>query len=519
MGVMKKPAASGRPPAGDGVGGSGGIPGGDEGGGRRRRGKNHAAETRGRPSRDGETEQGTRGTPRGDGGAGSGGVLASSGAGASGLQGSRKGGEGIGIGLGVTKKDRPPFSGFLVLCIHCTDEGMDDYKQKIEALGGEAITGFQYSTATHIAVEGDIPAGGRVIWEGDGKKVTTTRWIDSCFKAGKLLSDPLKDLSESLLPIVNVTPLASNKSTGRSCSSDGKLSTHRHGSRKRCSSRRQTKLSPTGIYHHLLICVENQRQSESLYDYALGLRTYQNITLPGGTKTSKLCKISMKFILDRCFSIMVSFHAQKKALGGLLSAKSFRVYSDDSVLLDIPESELVPYSDSEGDKDYTGFVLMVRKEVFHHQHLPIDIVEWLRLISKGVSGCHQILLSNFIYLMEPYQGFGAFVTMYLQFSSIQSTEGWDDLSWALSSYDNWKLPLNSLMLKTFYYIDKNGNKVEYEPDIRGLLRLLWNCSKHQAKREVKSFVHIVLSEYPSLLSDLQRSLYQLGYLSHLRLKN
>ncbi|XP_048539640.1 uncharacterized protein LOC125518812 [Triticum urartu] len=438
----------------------------------------------------------------------------------------------------ASRGDKPFFGLLFIFVDHFVEDvGLDDYTQIIESLGGKVGTGINYNEATHIAVKGQVPPGARIFWEADGKTVTTTAWIENCFNMRKLLTNPCKDSSESLLPSPDMTPLATIKS--RNCLSDSKISSkncspsNKRTSKKdeelRISQSRRKMLKfptpdpprvpslPTGLYHSILVCESDSGWSESLYDHALRFKLHHNTLLPGFTTESKLSKISTKVAVGGSYSKLAGLHGKGKSLGGNFSSRNFIIYKDDSIKLLFSEDQLVDYSDAEGDKDYASFVKMITDEVFHKQPLPVDMIEWLRVISQGVAVCSPNILAHHIYLMEPFQAYGTFVVMYQLFSSIESTKGWSALSASLSHFDGWSLPRCKMLLKTYYYLDKNGNRVFYEYDVRGLLRLIWNSSKYQSRRDLQFFVQMVMKDYLRLLCDLQRALYDGGYLSHLQL--
>lgn len=129
-------------------------------------------------------------------------------------------------------------------------------------------------------------------------------------------------------------------------------------------------------------------------------------------------------ILMRSFNKVVKLHDEKFALAGQFSSRNFHIYQDDSVKLDgLAEGTIVEYSEAVGDLDYLQFVHMVTEEVFLGQRLPVDLTEWLRIISQGANACDRSLLCGHIDLMEPYQGYGNFVSLFQLFWKVKDTTG------------------------------------------------------------------------------------------------
>ncbi|XP_048537400.1 uncharacterized protein LOC125515968 [Triticum urartu] len=240
-----------------------------------------------------------------------------------------------------------------------------------------------------------------------------------------------------------------------------------------------------------------------------------NIMIP---TTLKLSKLRSRVILMRSFNKVVKLHHEHFALAGKFSSKNFQIYQDDSIKLDgLAEGAIVEYSEAAGDLDYRQFVHMVVEEVFHGQKLPFDLTEWLRIISQGVNACHGSLLCSHIDLMEPYQGYGNFISLFQLFWKVKDTTGGEDLLNSLGHYRGWKSKglQCSFLHDTLTYEDEAGHRFEYEDDIRGLLRLLMNSFHHSAKSHCRLAIYLIMNESRRLLSDLQRALHQGGYLSHL----
>ncbi|XBI88705.1 hypothetical protein VPH35_026635 [Triticum aestivum] len=213
--------------------------------------------------------------------------------------------------------------------------------------------------------------------------------------------------------------------------------------------------------------------------------------------TLKLSKLRSRVILMHSFNKVVRLHDEKIALAGQFSSRKFHIYRDDS------------YSEAVGDLDYRQFVHMVTKEVFLGQILPVDLTEWLKIISQGVNACDGSLLCSHIDLMEPYQGYGNFVSLFQLFWKVKDTTGGEDLLNFLGHYRGWKARglSCSFLRDTLNYEDD-----EYEDDIRGLLRLLMNSFRHSAKSHCRLAIYPIMNEFRRLLSDLQRALHQGGYL-------
>ncbi|KQK12666.2 hypothetical protein BRADI_1g05230v3 [Brachypodium distachyon] len=495
----------------------GGTLGGSGGGGLHRRGKGHAEEASGRPARVGESEDEIGGTPRGYGEAGSGGILAGSGGGTSRLHGGGKRGA---VKFEAERADGP-FSGILMLCVDFTssklaDEVFEAYKEKIEELGGTYVTGYNYKQATHLAVMGNIPPGARTFWEGESKQVTKIKWIDDCYREKKLLPIEAKGRCENLISQPNEMTPVSRKSSASKClsTSSKKL---KHATRNKSGTPRRLDFSSQrSIYHRHLSCEAECEFTEQLYDYALRYRMSEYCEIPGCDQTifceednveiimpqsMKTSKLGTKVVVLRSFARLVSMHQEGWALGGNFSGKNIRIYADESVKFHgLADGVIVRYNDEDGDLDYTQFVYVIKEEVFLGQTLPFDLTEWLRIISQGVKSCHRNLLCNHIDLMEPYQAYGHFVCMYQIFWNIEGTPGWTDLLGSLGHYSGWRSQgvKCSFIASTLNYVaeknstlefDDESRIVDYEDDVRGLLRVVNNTFKHKAISKICGLHH------------------------------
>ncbi|KAF7013784.1 unnamed protein product [Triticum aestivum] len=534
--------SSGRQPPRGGERGSGGLTRGDGGGTQEVEGDGGERGSGGRPSiRSGGGSRGLRG--RG----------ASIGAGDAGGDGAHRrsdrepeeedGSAGAG---GATATGRPPareqagpshagkpFSGFLFVLLDYSDAGITDedfaaYEEKIESLGGALATGLHYKEATHIIVKGNIPAGARILWESELKQVRSIGWVESCSKEGRLLATEPKGIVEKLISQENTMTPPAKKSPVRNCKSTGSKVL-------KCSARNKLgvprRLNFDAHHRHLRCAVEIE-DTESLYDYSLRYKMHEYCKLPGCRgvlsceegadimipTTLKLSKLRSRVILMRSFNKVVKLHHEHFALAGNFSSKNFQIYQDDSIKLDgLAEGAIVEYREAAGDLDYRQFVHMVTEEVFHGQKLPFDLTEWLRIISQGVNACDGSLLCSHIDLMEPYQGYGNFVSLFQLFWKVKDTAGGEDLLNSLGHYKGWKSEglRCSFLHDTLNYEDDDGHRFEYEDDIRGLLRLLMNSFCHSAKSHCRLAIYLIMNEFRRLLSDLQRALHQGGYLSHL----
>ncbi|KQK07591.1 hypothetical protein BRADI_2g36451v3 [Brachypodium distachyon] len=182
-------------------------------------------------------------------------------------------------------------------------------------------------------------------------------------------------------------------------------------------------------------CAYESEEVECLYDYSLRFRLHELTQVPGCSLTLKLAKLTTKVVILRCYSQLAKLHEDGFSLGGCFTLRNFMIFADDTIkVTNLADGAILSFSDSNGDLDYWQFVKMVQDEVFLKQAVPDDLHEWLRIVSRGIKACHRNLLANHIHLMEAFQGYGTFVSMYQQFRTIEGSDGWADLLNSLGHY-------------------------------------------------------------------------------------
>jgi hypothetical protein len=246
--------------------------------------------------------------------------------------------------------------------------------------------------------------------------------------------------------------------------------------------------------------------------------------VPGCLQVLRLSLPDAKVIFINCFGQLVNLHREEHTLNGKLDATIFMVWlSDNKVTMHIQnEEDKLTYSEKGGDADYTSFVKAI-KSLYHGKPIPMDVSKWLEVISKGVAYCRPELIANNFAMLDDIAAFGAFQSMYhtfLEFEQDRNTDFWDMVdSPVMQKYKVWRLNFVqcSYLRKTYYWQDKFGNRVHYEANVKGILRLVRNCWEHPAKLIQGFLVSILLATLPDLLSDVQKALSDAGYLKHLRM--
>jgi hypothetical protein len=250
----------------------------------------------------------------------------------------------------------------------------------------------------------------------------------------------------------------------------------------------------------------------------------------------------MKAALLGSYTALANYHSGGECVRNALSADRFIVSSNSpQVILEHPQ--LVEYEESLALENRRQFVQMV-KNLFKEKgcQLPVDISLWLSCI-VDINKVSDKVLKRHVNMQHPIDLFGSFISMYSillklrkddfgKYTQIVESEHllkykyWDEknLRWKLLQDALGYIPPNLVELKTLRSQVSNPGvlgqvtckaKVR-DDDVFGILEVVRDCFTHPALSYIELLLPVLLTQFPTLLSDLQRALSELGYLPNLK---
>ncbi|KAM0855901.1 hypothetical protein ACQ4PT_049467 [Festuca glaucescens] len=227
-----------------------------------------------------------------------------------------------------------------------------------------------------------------------------------------------------------------------------------------------------------------------------------------------------KFIILKCFARLAQLKLKKKSLSGKFDASKF-IISEVTGTVELHDVVELPASEAALEADKDGFIVMIQR-LFDNE-VPIDVSIWLKCIAAGWD---DDLLCHHINMVQPDKAFGEFQTLFHLLVKAEIFHYWEFnvmlTSTPLQDYVNWVdnhtfiwHPLEKN--KNYYDIDRDKQNWYYA-DAKGLLKNIRDVFEHRGKAYTEWFLGIILGEMPYLLSDLQKALYDLDFLSHLSVK-
>ncbi|CAO2205472.1 unnamed protein product [Urochloa humidicola] len=269
--------------------------------------------------------------------------------------------------------------------------------------------------------------------------------------------------------------------------------------------------------HEFLHCPLKGVPYLNLLAYAQNSQLTETVDIPGSElgATSVRAVPDTLQVLRRWYHCFMLLHQNGLCLFGQFGSPNILVYTNRVVRL--TGIHLTHFTKSGGDLDYRQFVVSAEEFFTLRESVPSDIRAWLELIREGVNG-YEYVIRYSTALMEPTQAFSWLMESRSILEELRITDPFT-LSKIISMYpelidwDQDSYCVNTLMRSAREYVDiRTGRPIEFEPDVRGVLKLGRHCSQHPAKFKEKYMVLIIEDDFPGFVAHFQLILFKAGVL-------
>ncbi|CAL5009153.1 unnamed protein product [Urochloa decumbens] len=261
----------------------------------------------------------------------------------------------------------------------------------------------------------------------------------------------------------------------------------------------------------------------NLLAYAQNSQLTETVNIPGSehSATSVRALPDTLQVLRRWYHCFMILHQNGLCLLGRFGSPNVLIYTNRVVRL--TGVHLSHFTRAGGDLDYMQFVVSAEEFFTLRESVPDDIRAWLELIREGVNG-YEYLIRYSACLMEPAQAFSWLMESRSVLDDLRINDPFtlNRVIWMYPELFDWDLDsycVNTLMRSAREHVDiRTRRPIEFEPDVRGVLKLGRHCSQHPAKFKEKYMVLIIEDDFRGFVAHFQLILFEVGLLQRFNLE-
>jgi hypothetical protein len=186
------------------------------------------------------------------------------------------------------------------------------------------------------------------------------------------------------------------------------------------------------------------------------------------------------------------------------------------------------YNREDAVEDDRTFVWCVREVLNIREHVPLEISDWLHLINyRGVG--REYLVRYHISLMDPRAALAVLMSYRrrIEYLMRRRPDIYASIVHMMAPrYQRWNSRTlhftNTLMEAARLHVLSQNNKTQeegFDPNVRGILTVVRNCSEHPAKRFEQYMLLILEEDFRGFAARLHSIMFRTGQLQFLHLEN